>query len=265
MPKSFDKRLAKLSTWRNAIKSSADPERAKRFLALLAATQAGDWLEKASAEQARILVSLLVGSRALSDWLIVHPNIVAVFDPEALKFPRRKQGLRQELEPSLAPLLASQDFGSALARVRQFRGREMLRVAARDLAMLGSLPDIVQEISDVADVCLNSVWDICYLQQTRRLGVPYHLDAQGRWQRTAGAVLGLGKLGGQDLNYSSDVDVIIVYSDEGEVHKNRPAKADTVGQNRKKSGSDRTLMTTHQFFNRLAEAFVAELTRVTPE
>src|SRR5882724_8044571 len=106
MPDSFDKRFRKLFNWRNALKSSADRERAKHFLALLAATEEGSWLEKASAEQARIVVALFAGSRALSDWLILHPELVEVFEPDALKFPRRKQGLRQELDQSFAPLLS---------------------------------------------------------------------------------------------------------------------------------------------------------------
>src|SRR5262245_2218244 len=162
MPDSFEKRLPKLSTWRNAINSSADPERAKHSLVLLAATEACSWMEKASAEQAGVLVTLFVGSRALTDWLIAHPQLFEVFEPEALKFPRRKQGLRQELDQSFVPLLSRQDFGLALSCVRQFKQREMLRIAARDLARLGSLPNIVLEISDVADVCLDSVWQVCY-------------------------------------------------------------------------------------------------------
>jgi glutamate-ammonia-ligase adenylyltransferase len=79
--------------------------------------------------------------------------------------------------------------------------------------------------------------------------------------------LGLGKLGGQELNYSSDVDVIFVYSEEGEVHKTPPGKKKARDQKRSgRAGESRQpALTNHQFFNRLAEAFVAELTRVTPE
>ena len=92
--------------------------------------------------------------------------------------------------------------------MRQFKEREMLRIAARDLAQLGGLPEIIQEISDIADICLHSVWQVCYAQLRQRYGLPYHKDSQGCWRPTAGGVLGLGKLGGQELNYSSDVDVI---------------------------------------------------------
>jgi [glutamine synthetase] adenylyltransferase / [glutamine synthetase]-adenylyl-L-tyrosine phosphorylase len=183
--------------WTNAIKSCADPQRAKQFLELLAATSAGTALQAPSAEQARILAALFSGSQALSNLLVARPEWFGVLEPEGLKFPRRKQGLRNEASRWLKPLLAASDFAAALMRVREFKQREMLRIAGRDLARLGKLPEIVQEISDVADVCLDAVWQVCYRQLVGRYGQPWHQDASGQWQPTAGCMLGMGKLGGQ--------------------------------------------------------------------
>ncbi len=98
-------------------------------------------------------------------------------------------------------------------------------------------------------------WQICRAQLTDRCGAPYHEEAPGRWALTAGCVLGLGKLGGQELNYSSDVDVIFIYSEEGSVFKGPP------GQGK----APRALLSNHQFFNRLAEALIAEVSRLTAE
>ena len=267
MPDSSFKTSRKLSNWKNALSASAEPERAQHFLTLLAATGAGWRLEEVSTEQARILIALFDGSRALSDWLISHPQLVEAFEPEALRFPRRKQGLRQELDQTYIPLLSRQDFGSALSSVRQFKEREMLRIAMRDLARLGTLPEIIQEISDVADVCLESMWRVSYAQLAQRYGEPYHQDSQGFWRLTPGCVLGLGKLGGQELNYSSDVDVMFLYEEEGQVHRAPPAQIPSRGKRKGGTESEppRALLTNHQFFNRLAEAFIAEITRVTPE
>src|ERR1043166_1602671 len=216
--------------WAKAIEAAADPPRAKHFLGLLAATKACAALQNPSAEQARILAALFSGAEALT--------------PEALEFPRRKQGLQAEVSAWLTRSLQTRDYAAALQRLRQFKQREMLRLAARDLARLGKVSEITLEISDVADVCLDAVWQICHQQLSQRHGPPSHQDATGRRQPTPGCVLGLGKLGGQELNYSSDVDVIFVYSEEGSVSP---------------------VMTNHQFFNRLAEAFIAEVTRVTPD
>jgi len=241
--------------WSNAINSCADPRRAKHFLDLLAATSAGPALRAASPEQARIVAALFSGSQALSNLLVAQPDLLSALEPEVVKFPRRKQGLRNEVSGWLKPLLAAPDFAAALKRLREFKQREMLRIAGRDLARLGKLPEIIQELSDVADVCLEAVWQVCHQRLAGRYGQPWHEDAGGQWQPTTGCVVGLGKLGGQELNYSSDVDVVFAYSEEGGVFKEPPAK----------SKAPQPVLTNHQFFNRLAEAFIAEVSRMAPE
>ncbi len=269
----------KLRAWTKAIQQCADPKRCRHFLDLLATTSAGPAVQQASAEQARMLAALLSGSHALSALLIGHPDWLSSVDPEALRFPRRKQGLLKEVQTWLEPLLQKREFGAALARVRQFKERERLRIGSRDLARPGHPEEITQEISDLADVCLESVWRICWLQLTERHGQPWHQDARGRWQPTAASVIGLGKLGGEELNYSSDVDVIFVYEEEGNVFKERPGNLEDVpspqpsprgrGRSSRAPGQSiaatRATLTNHQFFNRLAEAFVAEVTRLAPE
>ena len=242
------------SVWSRAIQRSADPERARRFVDLLRPV-AGDSFEKCSAEQANVLTSLFSGSQVAGNLLERHPDWLSSLEPERLKYPRRKQGLRKELAPQVATWLEQSDFAKALASVRTFKQREMVRIAARDLARFGTAPEITQEIADVADVCLGAIWDITHRQLTGRYGSPYHQDPAGRWHPTAGCVLGMGKLGGQELNYSSDVDVLFVYAEEGSVFRSAPGK----------SRASQALMKNHQFFNRLAESFIAEVARLAPE
>src|SRR2546427_4530225 len=167
----------KLRVWTKAIKDCADPKRGRHFFDLVATTRAGAGVQKASAEQARVLAALFSGSQALSALLIAHPDWLPSVDPDVLRFPRRKQGLLNEGNAWLEPLLETRDFGAALARVRQFKERERLRIGARDLARPGNAEEITQEISDLADVCLSSVWRICWLQLTERHGQPWHQDA----------------------------------------------------------------------------------------
>jgi [glutamine synthetase] adenylyltransferase / [glutamine synthetase]-adenylyl-L-tyrosine phosphorylase len=210
--------------WKKLAGTSADPARVKHFLNLLAATGAGPQLEKCSTEQIRVVVALLSGSQALGNLLVANPGLLSVLDIEQLKFFRRGQGLRQEVESGLKLKLAACDYPGALAELRRFKEREMLRIAARDLARFSNVVEITREISDLADLCLDAVWRVCRQQFTGRFGQPFHQDAEGNWQRTEFCVLGLGKLGGQELNYSSDVDVMFLHSDEGEVFKAAPSK-----------------------------------------
>jgi glutamate-ammonia-ligase adenylyltransferase len=241
--------------WQKLAGTSADPARVKHFLDLLAATGAGPRLEKFSAGQIRVVVALLSGSSALGNLLVANPGWLSALDIEQLKFPRRAEGFRREIESRLKSKLEARDYAGALAELRRFKQREMLRIAARDLARLSNVVEITREISDLADVCLDAVWRICRQQFTGRFGQPFHQDAEGNWQRTEFCVLGMGKLGGQELNYSSDVDVLFLHSDEGEVFKATPAKKKT----------QRATMSNRQFFNKLAEAFIAEVSRVTPD
>ncbi len=262
----------KSQSWTRAIRESADPEQARHFFELLSGAGARPVLEAFAFEQARVLCALFSGSQAMSAVLVSNPDWLMLLDPESLRMGRRKQGLRGEVQSWLKPLIASGDYSAALRKVRQFKQREMLRIAARDLARLGEVVGITQEISAVADVCLEVVWEICEGQLRERHGRPYHQDAEGRWHPTAGAVLGLGKLGGEELNYSSDVDVMFVYTEEGAVFNATPPGRTSVGSKTSQpsrpgaSPSARpTTLSNHQFFNRLAEAVVAEMTRMTDQ
>ena len=189
---------------------------------------------------------------------------MSLLDIERLKFPRRAQGFQQELGQLLGPALKAQDYAAALTELRRFKQRELLRIAARDLARLSNVVEITRELSDVADVCLEAVFQIVRLQFTARFGRPFHQDADGHWQPTAFCVLGLGKLGGQELNYSSDVDLMFVYDDEGEVFKEAPDNRERrhLAEKHLAAGSRRS-MSSHQFFGKLAEAFNAEVSRTT--
>ena len=224
------------AVWKKAIAAAPDAERATHYVKELG-------LKDASAEQARILAALFSGSPASTELLRQHPQwIESHVKPELLAHPRREQGMRREL-------------GSAtLPQIREFKQREMVRIAARDLARIGDLNQIMEEISAVADVCLSAVLEHCRKELTEKVGKPYHLDADEHWQPTECAALGMGKLGGWELNYSSDVDVLFVYSDEGAVFKESPRK-----------GAKPQSFKNHQYFKRLAEAFIAEVTRPAPE
>jgi glutamate-ammonia-ligase adenylyltransferase len=269
--------------WLQAIQSSADPSRAKHFFDLLAATPAGTtFIASASSHQARIVTTLMGASQALGSLSVARPDWLRVVEPQSLEYPRRKQGFSSEVKQWLKALLEKKDYTAALARLREFKQRETLRIAARDLMRLANVPEITRELSALADVCLETVWQVSQLQLSGKYGLPWHQDLEGRWQPTASCLLGLGKLGGEELNYSSDVDVILVYTEEGSVFIEPPqsgqpqASADSshtrsrrskavVAKKSNAQAASRPTLTNHEYFNRLAKAVIAELTRMTQE
>jgi glutamate-ammonia-ligase adenylyltransferase len=238
------------------IENCADPLRVKAWLEQWPADGSGIRWKKLSAAQARVLVSLISGSQASAELLRAHPDwLPPLLEPGFLEHPRREQGFRREVEHWLAPMLQRGEDEAAFACLRQFKQREMLRIAARDLARLGDLFQITRELSDVADVCLQAVYRLCQKRLLERLGSPYHLDAQEQWRETKFCVLGLGKLGGQELNYSSDIDVLFVYTEEGNVFKAPPRLHEQTGRG----------LTNHQFFLRLGEMMIAEIRKMAAE
>lgn len=243
------------NVWQVAVRASADPPRAQHSLELLRSTSAGAAIEGASPESAAAFTALLCGSQASSEMLVAHPDWVPpLLDLERLRRPRGAPGLQRDVVAWLNPMLRAGEFHEALARLRGFKQQQTLRIAARDLARLSDVTEITRELSDLADVCLDAVHRVCHEQLTARFGQPWHRDAEGQWQPTRFCVLGMGKLGGQELNYSSDVDVLFVYSEEGALFKGKP-----------RVGEEGRGLTNHQFYKRLAEQFIAEVSRLAPE
>ncbi|MGH7940059.1 MAG: bifunctional [glutamate--ammonia ligase]-adenylyl-L-tyrosine phosphorylase/[glutamate--ammonia-ligase] adenylyltransferase, partial [Limisphaerales bacterium] len=245
----------KKTAWEKVAKDSADPVRVRNYLKSVATPRERSWLDKCSTDSARMLAAVLSGSQFLGEVLHSNPDLLPLLDYEQLRFSRRMNGLRREVQNALKPRLEAHDYAGALTELRRFRQRENLRLAARDLGRLSDVVEITQELSDVADVCLDAVLQVVFKQLSEKFGNPFHEDARGRWQPTPFCILGLGKLGGQELNYSSDVDVLYVYEEEGEVLKGT----------RRAGKSQRPILSNHQFFTKVAEAFTREVSRSTPE
>ena len=101
-------------------------------------------------------------------------------------------------------------FSGNFGALRFWKGREMLRIALREVAEAAPLEETTLELSHLAEICLREVYTYWDSELRSRRGGP---DAQF-------AILGLGKLGGRELNHSSDIDVIFLYDEEGQVSSN---------------------------------------------
>jgi len=110
---------------------------------------------------------------------------------------------------------AEMDSETALMKLlREVRRREMLRIAWRDIAGWAPLEETFKNLSQLADVLIDTALTFAYQALCRQWGVPY--DRAGQQQQLI--VLAMGKLGGQELNFSSDIDLIFAYPSQGETH-----------------------------------------------
>jgi [glutamine synthetase] adenylyltransferase / [glutamine synthetase]-adenylyl-L-tyrosine phosphorylase len=97
-----------------------------------------------------------------------------------------------------------------------FRKKELLRIALRDGLGIGDVAELTEEISNLADAILASAIESVTDEMQARFGVPLTPDASGEMTLAVLTVLALGKLGGRELNYSSDIDLMFLYSSNGE-------------------------------------------------
>ena len=117
---------------------------------------------------------------------------------------------REEMMAWLAEPVADED--ALKARLRQLKNRVWVVTAARDLAGLASLEEVTGVFSDLAEVCIQATQDFHARLLAARHGQP--MNANGSHMELV--VIGMGKLGGSELNVSSDIDLIYLYPDEGE-------------------------------------------------
>lgn len=242
------------SPWGSLVDASASPARAQRHLAALwdSEEETREQLARFSEESARMLTTVLAGSVRLSALLRHHPEWLEDFaDPERLKRPRRAEGLRRQMALAVDLAVTSGNRVAALDALHELRLRELLRIAARDLSRLGTLTEVVAELSNVADVFLEGLRRILWKEFTDRFGQPWHQHPDGPWIPTPFCVLGMGKLGGQELNYSSDVDLLFVYGEEGGTFRSPP-------KSKSRGPAPTPTLPNYQFFKRLSEALIKE-------
>ncbi|MDB4945299.1 MAG: Glutamate-ammonia-ligase adenylyltransferase [Labilithrix sp.] len=230
----------------------------KRLLHTLAGEQAPSLLaayeaaarEKGLAPDAEALtlaVALSAAYPALKAQVLHRPEDVVAISRGKLRIARDLRTLRR----LAATFVTDLDDGDVVRRgLRLFAQRERLRVAARELlASEGGDVDVTsREIADIAQVCIELATTEAQRWAERRFGQP--LTAAG--ERCAFTVLGMGKLGGRELNCGSDVDLLMFYdTDDGEV---RPAAA--------AGPSDQSL---HEHFARVAQRLTQSLEDATDD
>ena len=148
-------------------------------------------------------------SQVLADALRRRPSALAwLLEPRAMRvwFP---EDLAADLAQALGPFEAREPRMNAL---RRFKYRHLLRIGARDLLGDADLAVTAEELAHLADACLAEALSFAGAAARKAWGAP--LDARGA--ETGFAVVGMGKLGGEELNYSSDIDLMFVYGEDGE-------------------------------------------------
>ncbi|MEZ5591675.1 MAG: bifunctional [glutamate--ammonia ligase]-adenylyl-L-tyrosine phosphorylase/[glutamate--ammonia-ligase] adenylyltransferase [Gammaproteobacteria bacterium] len=156
------------------------------------------------------LVQVWGSSEFVARACIREPDLLLELSQQQLQSPCHAQQLRDQLTQALA---GCEDNDSLLSeRLRTFRRRQMARIAWRDLAGIADVTTILRELSDLADVILDETLQRLYDGLCQRYGTPRGEDGEPQQL----IVLGMGKLGGQELNFSSDIDLIFAFPQRGQ-------------------------------------------------
>jgi glutamate-ammonia-ligase adenylyltransferase len=151
----------------------------------------------------RIFFNVCGVSQFFSDILIQNPEYFEILaNPGPRGITKNAGMLYSELSAFLNSI---QNPEIRLEAMRRFKKREILRIGARDILGLADMPTTAREFSNLADTCVQKVLE----QAQDELKERYSLENPLPF-----LVVGMGKLGGQELNYSSDIDLMFVCADD---------------------------------------------------
>ena len=188
----------------------------------------------------RPLILSFGASTYLSETLIRKPEyFYDIIDADLMGTQKTSQIMYQELAQSISRFASVEQ---KLRILRRYKRRETLRIGLRDLLKIADVETTTLELSNLAEAALQHCYEIGQDQVMKpKYGTPLNEegDAPCRF-----AIIGMGKLGGYELNFSSDIDLIFVYSDD--------ARTDM--------GNENT-----EYFSRLCEFIIKAMSEITSD
>lgn len=242
-----------------SISRTADPDQAlnhwERWLSSgLSRSALLDYL-RSSPRMVDLLCAIFGNSDALAFTLIRDPTLVYwLAGQDVLSKPPTRTGMERALRATLDRVTATE---LKLDALRRFRRREMLRIGVRDLLRLADVTETTGSLSDLASVLIDAAYHVVDADLKTQHGVPMHKDRKGRWVETGFTVIGMGKLGGHELNYSSDVDLLYVCESHEGITR-------SVGRGRAASPVQPGI-SNEEYFERLARQLTKALAEQTHE
>lgn len=157
-------------------------------------------------------LTIFGNSRYLSNALLNWPELLGwTLDPDNLE----RTIAAGELRSELGSFAAHADDSEVALHLARFKRKHMLRIAMRDFLSAAPLADIAMDLSTLADVTVQGAHDHVRQQLVRRFGRPL-CDTESGQLLCQFAVVALGKLGGSELNFSSDIDLMYLHTGDGQ-------------------------------------------------
>ncbi|MBF0136104.1 MAG: bifunctional [glutamate--ammonia ligase]-adenylyl-L-tyrosine phosphorylase/[glutamate--ammonia-ligase] adenylyltransferase [Magnetococcus sp. DMHC-1] len=192
-----------------------------------------------------LLIPLFGASPFLSRFLNHHPELMdSLITRDFLEQPPDRSRMGNAL---LEQISRAEDDEERIRVLHEFKNTEVLRIGIRDLSEISELSETMTALSTLADVVLTQVLTDARRELEKRHGVPCWLTPEGEKRPAQFVILALGKLGGRELNYASDLDLIFVHDGSG-------AAQYTDGEKSLANGV---------FFTRLGQKIISVITTMT--
>jgi glutamate-ammonia-ligase adenylyltransferase len=193
------------------------------------------------------LIAIFGYSGYLAETLLAEPQLVLHFARDR-NFTKLKS--KEDLMQDFARFSTTNPDPWLSASLARFKRRNYLRIVLKDVLGLSTLGEATLELSTLADVILSNAYLFCDRELEKRYGQPQYRDAKGRIVRAGFSIVSLGKLGGNELNYNSDIDLLFLYSNDGE----------TAG------GSEReSIISNKEYFVHVAHGITRTITQATSQ
>lgn len=243
---------------KGALEEAADPERVLvRLEHFLEACDDGPLLLDAMAqdrEYTRLLCRIFDHSQYLTDLVCRTPEYITWLWVEGQIDPVLcRENILDELRHHVGSFPT---FASQCEAMRRFKRREILRIGARDIFGHAPIESVTEDLTNLADAMLEVALEKARDDLAERYGTPMAdpnkglqpFGQNGGPREATFVVMAMGKLGGRELNFSSDIDLVFVYSDEGETQG---------GSGKPASNSE--------YFHKLGERIIKALSEQTAE
>jgi glutamate-ammonia-ligase adenylyltransferase len=227
------------------VEASPDPAQARGFLGRLE-RERPDAFERISSSAAalRYSIAAFAYSHFLGEAILRYPEWLLQI---ATSGDLHRMLQADEFAGKLPEFLGSQpDAPLSPVALARFRRRMLLRILLRDVLGMGGLAEVTEELSDLSDTILEFAYLGIRRELVARHGTPLYVDLDGEARECGFAVISLGKLGGKELNYSSDIDLMFLYTANGFTDGPEP-------------------LTNKEFFKKVANRYIELLSTYTPE
>jgi len=154
------------------------------------------------------LLKLCSASPRVSAQLARHPILLdELLDPQTLYHPTELHNYKSELQQFMLRI-PEEDMEQQMEALRQFKQMQFLHIATADIAKGIKLPQVSDHLTCLSEAILEYVVQIAWAQITEKFGIPSNVVGT---DRKGFAVIGYGKMGGLELGYESDLDVVFLH------------------------------------------------------